>query len=180
VIPLTVPPLRRRREDIPLLLQHFLGRIGQRHGRALRLSPGASRALLAYDWPGNVRELENVLEYAITVCEGQTIHVGDLPPELHPGSEPPGVDVPPHSARTGDGVLLELGETAPDAVGVGPDGFAAEPGTPRFVHLPPAAAAEARAVLKALEETRFRRAEAAELLGISRTTLWRRMREYGL
>ncbi len=179
VIPLMVPPLRRRREDIPLLLQHFLGRIGQRHGRALRLSPGAIRVLMAYDWPGNVRELENVLEYAITVCEGQTIHVGDLPPELRPGSEGEETVLPVATAQDRVDALMEPAGAVPDA----PGPFAAAApatATPPFAHLPPAAAAEARAVLEALEETRFRRAEAAELLGISRTTLWRKMREYGL
>jgi transcriptional regulator with PAS, ATPase and Fis domain len=82
VIPIEVPPLRERREDMLPLIRHLLQRIGQRHGRSLRLAPTAVRALLAYEWPGNVRELENVLEYATTVCEGQTIHLDDMPPEV--------------------------------------------------------------------------------------------------
>ena len=165
VIPVLVPPLRERREDIPLLLQHFLDRIGRRHGRALRLSPGASRVLLAYPWPGNVRELENVVEYAVTVCAGQTIHVGDLPRELHP-TEP----------DFGEAPTAEASREAP-APAPAPSG-GPEPST--TAHLSGAAQAEARAILEALEETRFRSSEAAELLGISRTTLWRKMREYGL
>lgn len=174
VIPMEVPPLRERREDIPLLLQHFMTRIGGRHGRALRLSPGASRVLLAYAWPGNVRELENVVEYAVAVCEGQTVHVGDLPRELHPRQDlqqPWPVDPPPAS---------EPGPPTPEDRSHSGAPLPGREGTSRFGDLPPAAAAEARAILHALEETRFRRSDAAELLGISRTTLWRKMREYGL
>ncbi|HEX9107188.1 MAG TPA: sigma 54-interacting transcriptional regulator, partial [Longimicrobiales bacterium] len=82
VVPIEIPPCRDRREDLPVLIRFLLGRIGLRRGRSLRLSPAASRALLTYDWPGNVRELENALEYATTVCEGQTVHLTDLPAEI--------------------------------------------------------------------------------------------------
>ncbi|HEY6001345.1 MAG TPA: sigma 54-interacting transcriptional regulator, partial [Anaeromyxobacter sp.] len=82
VVPVRLPPLRERREDLELLIGHVLERIGERRSRLLRLSPGAMRALLACDWPGNVRQLENALECATAVCEGQTIHVEDLPPEI--------------------------------------------------------------------------------------------------
>jgi PAS domain S-box-containing protein len=157
VIPIEVPPLRQRREDLPPLIRHLLRRIGQRHQRSLRLAPTALRALLAYGWPGNVRELENVLEYATTVCEGQTIHLDDLPPEVvqlpAPAAEPslslPGGGVPALAVNGGPGV----------------------------VHLSAAEQAEAALIRSALERTRFRREAAARLLGISRTTLWRRMKE---
>jgi transcriptional regulator with PAS, ATPase and Fis domain len=83
VVPIEVPPLRKRREDIEPLAQVLLSRVGARHGRALRCSPDTLRALLEHDWPGNVREMENALEYAVTVCRGQTILPEDLP-ELDP------------------------------------------------------------------------------------------------
>ncbi|MFC1531032.1 sigma 54-interacting transcriptional regulator [Gemmatimonadota bacterium] len=82
VVPMEIPPLRDRREDLELLIRFFLDQIGRERGRSLRLAPSASRALLTYGWPGNVRELQNALEYSTTVCEGQTIHTRDLPSEV--------------------------------------------------------------------------------------------------
>ena len=77
--------MRKRREDIEPLAQVVLARVGARHGRALRFSPDTLRLLLEHDWPGNVREMENALEYAVTVCRGQTVLPEDLP-ELDAGS----------------------------------------------------------------------------------------------
>ncbi len=137
VVPIAIPPLRERREDIEPLAQHLLGRVAARNGRELRLSPDALRALLSYSWPGNARELENALEYAVAVAHGQTVHIDDLPAEL----------------------------VAP---------------------LPPAAAGsspgddERERIARALDEHHWSRDEAARALGISRTTLWRKMRELGL
>ena len=79
VVPIEIPPLRARREDIEPLAQALLARVNARHGRALRFSPDTLRALLAHHWPGNVREMENAIEYAVTVCRGQTVLPEDLP-----------------------------------------------------------------------------------------------------
>jgi two-component system response regulator HydG len=80
VIPLTLPPLRERVEDIPLLTEHLLERLCREMGRpAIRLEPEALGLLRVYRWPGNVRELENVLERAIVLSEGGRITAGDLP-----------------------------------------------------------------------------------------------------
>src|SRR5512137_2919674 len=84
VFPIELPPLRSRREDIEPMARLLLSRLGTRTGRALRLSPETVRALLSYEWPGNVRELENALEFAATVCQGQTLQPEDLPPEVLP------------------------------------------------------------------------------------------------
>ena len=161
VVRIRVPPLRERREDVEVLIQHLLEKIGQRRSRALRISPSAMRVLMAYDWPGNVRQLENALEFATTVCGGSTIHSEDLPPEVvgwrpeetpRPMSEPP----PVYSAVP----RME------DAESVGSSlrgGYPSE-----------------GAIRDALQRSRYRRAKAAELLGVSRTTLWRRMRELDL
>jgi hypothetical protein len=86
VVPIEIPPLRERREDIEPLATFLLARVGARQGRALRFSPDVLRLLLRHAWPGNVRELENALEYAVAVCKGQTILPEDLPAEI--GSEP--------------------------------------------------------------------------------------------
>jgi DNA-binding NtrC family response regulator len=82
VVPIEIPPLRSRREDVEPLTRTLLARVGERHGRSLLLGPDALRALLRYPWPGNVRELENALEFAVAVARGQTIHADDLPAEI--------------------------------------------------------------------------------------------------
>jgi DNA-binding NtrC family response regulator len=88
VINVQLPPLRERREDIPVLAKHFLSRFagdGQVH-----ISQGAMRALMAYSWPGNVRQLENAIERAVALTGGRTeIDVSDLPPELYGGPAAP-------------------------------------------------------------------------------------------
>ncbi len=110
VIPVELPPLRARREDIEPIARVLLSRVGARTGRALHFSPDALRALLSYDWPGNVRELENALEFAATVAQGQTVQPGrDFPPLLG-GVKPPagtkaagtGVQDEHRGARHGD------------------------------------------------------------------------------
>ncbi|HEY6005760.1 MAG TPA: sigma-54 dependent transcriptional regulator [Anaeromyxobacter sp.] len=83
VIQIRLPPLRERRDDVPLFLEHFLLRFGAEYGRERpRLTPDAERLLLAHDWPGNVRELANVVERAIALSEGDEVDVPALPPNL--------------------------------------------------------------------------------------------------
>ncbi len=151
VVPIEVPPLRERREDIEPLARHLLDRVGRRHDRALRFAPEALRSLLRYPWPGNVRELENALEYAVAVCRGQTVHLDDLPAELQGEAPAPRVET---GAAAGE---------VPEETGG-----------------PPSATPDREGLLEALEAHRWRRAETAAALGISRTTLWRKMREHGL
>lgn len=156
VVPIHVPPLRDRREDIAPLAHRLLARVASRNGRSLILAPGALRVFLAYSWPGNVRELENALEYAVAVCRGQTIHETDLPKELLSASQTP------ESAST----------TVPSI---------ASPELASPMEPTQSSAAEERERIRiALTEHRWRREPAAEALGMSRTTLWRKMREYGL
>jgi PAS domain S-box-containing protein len=167
VIPIEVPPLRERREDMLPLIRYLLQRIGQRHGRSLRLAPTVLRALLAYHWPGNVRELENVLEYATTVCEGQTIHLDDMPPEVLTVRGP--VPAAYVGVSPGAEAVAAACTTATCAAATNPP-----------PHFTAAEHAEAALIRSALERARYRRAAAAELLGISRTTLWRKMKELRL
>src|SRR5690606_18794535 len=87
VVPIRVPPLRARREDIPLLAQHFLRKYAEKYGRdgdmPLRLSPDALRALMAHSWPGNVRELQNLMERIVSLAiPGQEVTAADLPDKL--------------------------------------------------------------------------------------------------
>ncbi len=167
VVPIEVPPLRDRREDLDLLIRHFLERFGKASGRALRLAPSAMRSLLAYRWPGNVRELENALEYATTVCEGQTIHVGDLPTEVGPGAE--------------IGPLAMSSRHEPEARSHHLAASTTDPTSPTNedgVGFSREEAEEAARIREALKQAQYRREEAASLLGMSRTTLWRKMKEY--
>jgi PAS domain S-box-containing protein len=83
VIPIHIPPLRERKNDIPLLVDHFLKQVEARSGRpSLRLSESALAAMLDYSWPGNVRELQNAVQFAIVKCKGHVIQPDDLPLEL--------------------------------------------------------------------------------------------------
>ena len=160
VFPIEVPPLRLRREDIEPNARLLLSRAGVRTGRALRLSPDAVRVLLSYDWPGNVRELENALEFAATVCQGQTLQPEDLPPELLEAGGPEKAEPPPAGPA---------GSPRP-----GPGGPAALRGARS------GRARDRDSLVQALEDHGWSRVETARALGMSRSTLWRRMRELGL
>jgi DNA-binding NtrC family response regulator len=148
VVPIELPPLRQRREDIEPLARSLLARVGARSGRALRLSPDAVRAILLSPWPGNVRELENALEFAVAVCKGQTIMPEDLPQEVASGT--------PSGSANGAGRALER------------------------IMAPPRDVEERDRLRAMLEVHRWSRTTAARALGMSRTTLWRKMREVGL
>ncbi|MCB1076429.1 MAG: sigma-54-dependent Fis family transcriptional regulator [Verrucomicrobiae bacterium] len=89
VIPLEVPPLRQRIDDLKVLAAHFLDRVSRSRGlsKPVRLSDGALLAMQRYDWPGNIRQLENVLERASAFCDGQCIAESDLPAELRDNGE---------------------------------------------------------------------------------------------
>lgn len=89
VVPIAVPPLRERRDDIPLLVTHFIEKSARKVNKPVsRLSPQAMSLLMAYRWPGNVRELENVIQRIIVVAKGDTLDVQDLPPEILGKEEP--------------------------------------------------------------------------------------------
>lgn len=159
VVPIEIPPLRERREDIEPLAHHLLNRVNARHDRAVRFGPDAMRAILRYNWPGNVRELENALEYAVAVSKGQTLHLRDLPVEV---GELDRRDRPALEAKVSAAVPPPLPAELPE-------------------DLPMAAeVSEPDRIRAALDANQWRRADAAAALGMSRTTLWRKMREHGL
>jgi DNA-binding NtrC family response regulator len=142
VIPIELPPLRERREDIPLLAELFLGRFAERQGRVLRLSAGAMECLFRYSWPGNVRELENAMERTAILARAETIEPGDLPPHVGAGLVP------------GPAPTLETEQTLAEA--------------------------ERAHILRILERYGWNHSRAAEALGIGRTTLWRKLKDYGI
>uniref|UniRef100_A0A7V6DQQ7 AAA family ATPase n=1 Tax=Desulfobacca acetoxidans TaxID=60893 RepID=A0A7V6DQQ7_9BACT len=83
VFPITLPPLRERQEDLPLLVDFFLQRFGEKyHSPVKQVSPEALRAMRRYSWPGNIRELENTLERGIILCQGEVLSPLELPPQL--------------------------------------------------------------------------------------------------
>ncbi len=152
VVPIFLPALAARRGDVELLADHIIQELNAGGGRRIaRISPDALDALNGYAWPGNVRELRNALEYAYVIGDGPVLVDADLPPEVS------GLD---HEG------------------GVGPS--AAIPGAPATPGAAVTATSEARRVQLALERTAGNRERAAQLLGMSRVTLWRRMRTYGL
>ncbi|MFQ5917924.1 MAG: sigma-54 interaction domain-containing protein [Candidatus Binatia bacterium] len=90
VVPIQVPPLRERNEDIPLLMSHFIDQCNQRMDRRIRgVSPQATAFLMAYTWPGNIRQLENVIQRMVVVAKGEMLDVHDLPAEIRGVEEGP-------------------------------------------------------------------------------------------
>jgi DNA-binding NtrC family response regulator len=140
VIPVVLPPLRERREDIPTLAEHFLQRYSQRQGRLLRLSAEAVATLLRYPWPGNVRELENAMERTAILAQNDSIAPDDLPPHILAGTP-----------------------------------LGAAPSLPQALTL---ADMEKVHILQTLERFGWNHSRTAEALGIGRTSLWRKLKEY--
>jgi PAS domain S-box-containing protein len=144
VVKIELPPLSKRREDIPLLIDAFIQKFNAKMGKKITgVSDKALRLLLKYDYPGNVRELENIIEHAFVLCGGNRIDVDCLPKELTMNREDMNSFVP-------------LKEEAP------------------FER------AEAEVVEKTLKKHKGNRIKAAQELGISRATLWRKIKRYGL
>jgi two-component system response regulator HydG len=151
VVSITLPPLRERRGDIPLLVDHFLKEFQQRQGRTVEgVSGRARQALTAYDWPGNIRQLRNVIEGMLALDTDGVLDVDDLPTEIAP--------------------------VGTDASAIGPVATAGADGLVgrRLEEV------EAFYIARALELTEGKREEAAKLLGIGERTLYRKLKEYGL
>jgi DNA-binding NtrC family response regulator len=145
------PSLSEHLGDLPLLVEHFLERMG-RDQPVKRLASLALAKLAAHDWPGNVRELENSMERACALSSGPVIHLGDLPTQLQ---------------RQG----LEAQRTVAEANGV------AQPGEQAVKTL---AELEREAILGAIRTLNGDKLQAAKLLGIGKTTLYRKLKEYGI
>jgi PAS domain S-box-containing protein len=161
VIPIAVPPLRERREDLPHLIDHILKRLRKRGlDRVRAVSPEAMRCLMDYPWPGNVRELENVLERGAVCARGAVLSVLDLPEEIQEQSRPARQDLP---------------AGAPAADGASRQGAGSEDGAGWIGR-----AGDKERILIALEEHRWNRRQAAAALGMDRSTLWRKMKRLGL
>ncbi|HEY2293367.1 MAG TPA: sigma-54 dependent transcriptional regulator [Thermoanaerobaculia bacterium] len=155
VIHLRLPPLRERRADLPLLIDHLVDRFNRELGLAVvAISPEARELLCRYEWPGNVRELENTICRAMILCEGNVLGVSDLPGRVRGESAADRAGGAPVS----DLARLTLAEAVAEA-------------TERL---------EKMMIVGRLAEQRGNRTATAESLGISRKTLFNKMRQYGL
>ena len=155
VVTIRMPALRDRKEDIPLLVKAFLTKAGQRHS----ITPEAMNLLVRHDWPGNVRELHNAVERLIAMGSGPLLHAEDLPSAVH------------NAQRT------YSGEGRTTAAVVGANGGKPDGELPPIL---PLHEVEKRAIIQALERTKGDRSVTAVLLGIGRTTLYRKLKEYQL
>lgn len=141
VVRITLPPLIDRREDIPLLVSHFIRQLNAEHGKRVEsISAEAMSELMRHSFPGNVRELQNIVERAVVLCRGTQIEMENMPPEL--------LDASPLQARS---------STAPQS---------------------PLSESEAATILHALRQQGGHRGKAAALLGIDKSTLWRKMKKH--
>jgi two-component system response regulator HydG len=150
VVPLALPPLRERPEDIPALAQHFITKAGPRLNRKVKgLTDTARQALCRHPWPGNVRELENVMEQALVFAEAETLDITDLPQALQPsGARPAAGQLPVlHGDRALPDVLEEL---------------------------------ERALIERAFEKANRVKTETARLLGIKTSALYYKLEKYGL
>lgn len=147
VFPIRVPPLRERKEDIPLLIRHFIDRLNGRTGKSIKsVSPSAMQRIMDYNWPGNVRELENAVEHAFVLCNAGTVDTPHLPLEIRDFTYPEG----------GRGTSL-------------PAGAASSPDWKTLTR---------ERLVELLDECGWNKAEAARRLGISRTAVWKRMKQW--
>ncbi len=140
VIPIYIPPLRERKEDIPLLIEHFQKKLNKRYSKNVLFEKEVIEAMINYDYPGNVRELENIIERLIVMSEGnKKISIKDLPG---------------YFSKAKEYIKLSLPDVIKDL--------------------------EKDYILEALKISNGNKSKAAEILGISRKTLWQKIKEYGI
>lgn len=143
VVPIHLPPLRERKDDIPLLVTHFINRFNKETGKKVtHVSPEAMEILMAYDYPGNIRELENIIEHVMVFCSGDTIQAEHLLKDIQP------------SRNDIIGKVIEKED--------------------------PLRAMEHELILKVLKQTGWNYKKTSERLKLSRTTLWRKIKEYAI
>src|SRR5450432_4818142 len=172
VVPIHIPPLRDRREDIPLLAEHFIAKFNERLRKQIEgIAPDAIERLVAHPWPGNIRELENLMERTVLFCEGPMIQVSDLPPEIaHLAPVALSQLAPfPHATQALPVVADEPARATPAAASSLKEAVRAQ--TERV---------ERELIQRALDETGGNVTQAARKLKISRKSLQTKMKEFGL
>src|SRR6267378_3979300 len=145
VVTVHLPALRERRSDIPVLVHHFLDRYAK--GSHIQVTAAAMKSLLHYDWPGNVRELENCVARAVTLGDGKTIDVADLPPAIRSEQGDSGIATSQDTSAMSTTALAEM---------------------------------ERMTILRVFEQANGDKALAGKMLGISRATLYRKLKRYNI
>ena len=145
VVTVHLPPLRDRRSDIPVLVHHFLDRYAK--ASQIQVTAPTMKSLLQYEWPGNVRELENCIARAVTLGDGKTIDVSDLPPAIRTEPAEPGSAGVPAASSLSTTALAEM---------------------------------ERMTILRVFEQAHGDKALAGKMLGISRATLYRKLKRYNI
>jgi DNA-binding NtrC family response regulator len=177
VIPIQLPPLRERRDDIPLLVSHFLQNKSSNRGTSpFQVTRKVMEILCAHDWPGNVRELENAIERAVTLCEGEIVRVDDLPPSLVQKSSVASLAEEPQDTAAlpnlPEGTLYPLKVAADGEPG---EAAPAKPAAPIKSLKTFLRDQEIAHLNRALEQSGGDKEKAALLLGVSLATLYRKL-----
>jgi two-component system response regulator HydG len=162
IVNLRIPALRERKADIPLLAAHVLDRMHTDNGLAYTFADNALQLLMEYDWPGNVRELENAIERACALSSGPVLHLGDFPTQMQNFQFHAQQSVQHYKAPHTAGELSTISGSA-------------EPNAVQSI-----AELEKQAILTTIAQLNGDKLMAARLLGIGKTTLYRKLKEYGL
>jgi two-component system nitrogen regulation response regulator GlnG len=169
VVRIHLPPLRDRRDDIPLLVNYFLEKIAREQNRKPKsIATAAGKALEKYHWPGNVRELENAMRRAHVLAKSDAILPSDLPPEISGALD--SASMPPSAVTAGDAATT-------DAAALARQLFQWARRDPKLKIIP---AVERELVIQALKETANNQVHAAKMLGITRATLRKRIEKFGI
>jgi transcriptional regulator with GAF, ATPase, and Fis domain len=154
VFPVVCPPLRERKDDITLIIQHFITILAEKTGKnILGFTPQAMRLMVSYPWPGNIRELRNAVEYAFVLAKGKSIGVEHLPEKL----------------------LITDSDIFDEACLPEP-----QPAQTHFSGVIPVKQSEKAELVDALNQADGNQTRAAEILGVSRVTVWKRMKKHGI
>jgi two-component system response regulator AtoC len=181
VVPIHLPPLRERRQDIPLLVDHFIAKFNERLKKQIStIDPDAVDRLVSYNWPGNIRELENVIERTMLFCEGPDIRAVDLPSEFMLGATPTGPAAGATAADEGPPTRVSGSFSLPVLAGMSlPIGAEAVSSLKEAVRAE-TERVERELIQRALDETGNNVTQAARKLKISRKSLQTKMKELGL
>lgn len=153
VVPLTIPPLRERKEDIPLLCEYFIDKFSQKFGYTLRLKPEVVDLFMKYSWPGNVRELENLIERLYVLSEDEVVDLEDIPEKIRFAENRFSKQLIPEDLNPFS-VSIDLNETLKEY--------------------------EKKLILHALNMSGWVKSKAAKYLNINRTTLIEKMKRLGI